>query len=442
MAQTDIVKLTDAQPFQTAYLPFNTIVPSANGLSITFDFYAYGGDGADGISFFIVDGSQPIRAAGGFGGSLGYAPYNDGARNQPGIAGGYLGIGFDEFGSFSNDLEGRNGGPNSVPDAVAVRGSAATNYVYLDGKTLPNGFSLDVPGAGVTREQARRTAKVDLSPTGVLSVKLDLNANGNFTDPGEELINLDAVQRGNGPLPSTLTFGFGASTGALTNIHEVGNFRIKTFAGADIAGNFVPNLVFEDNGGNNTNQSGGAGDDIISTGDGNDRITGQAGNDILVGGNGKDTLSGGAGSDRFYFRGASQRAALRQSTLRVMDKITDFAFNANPAERDLFGLDFDNNLATIEKPRGLFNAGRETGGLAKAVQSAFADKNQKRRGNQALRANEAVFFRLGRRTFLAVNDNKAPFSRTNDLVVEVTGIQFKPGDAGRGALKVADYFVV
>ncbi|XPM54606.1 MAG: hypothetical protein EDM05_043150 [Leptolyngbya sp. IPPAS B-1204] len=54
MAQTDIVKLTDAQPFQTAYLPFNTIVPSANGLSITFDFYAYGGDGADGISFSLL----------------------------------------------------------------------------------------------------------------------------------------------------------------------------------------------------------------------------------------------------------------------------------------------------------------------------------------------------------------------------------------------------
>jgi serralysin len=442
MAQTDIQKLTDAQPNQTAYLPFSTAVSSADGLSITFDFYAYGGTGADGISFFIVDGSQPIKSAGGFGGSLGYAPYIAGTTNQPGVAGGYLGIGLDEFGSYSNGSEGRNGGPGNRPDSVVVRGSVATNYDYLGGNPLPGGQSLDVPGAGATREQAKRSAKVDLSPTGVLSVKLDLNANGIFTDPGEELINIsDLVQR-NGALPSTLTFGFAASTGAQTNVHEVGNFSVKTFGGADIPGRFTPDLVFVDNGNNNNNQSGGAGNDTIITGDGSDRLTGQAGNDVIVGGGGADTLAGGAGGDRFYFRGANRGAALKQSTLRALDKITDFAFNANPAERDLFGLDFDNNLATIEKPRGLFNAGIERGGLLKAARSAYADKNQKKRGNQALKVNEAVFFRLGKRTFLSVNDNKAPFSSANDLLVDVTGIQFKPGDAKQGALKLADYFVV
>lgn len=443
MAQTDIQKLTDARPNQTAFLPFSTAVSSANGLSITFDFYAYGGTGADGISFFIVDGSQPIKSAGGFGGSLGYAPYIVGTNNQPGIAGGYLGIGLDEFGSYSAGSEGRNGGPGNRPDSVVIRGSAATNYVYLEGNSLPNSQSLDVPGAGVTRAQAKRSAKVDLSPAGVLSVKIDLNANGSFTDPGEELIsNLDVVQRGNGPLPATLAFGFAASTGGQTNIHEVGNFSVKTFTGGEIAGRFTPNLVFVDNGNNNNNQSGGAGDDTIITGDGNDNLTGQDGSDTIVGGGGADTLAGGAGGDRFYFRGSNRGAALKQSTLRALDKITDFAFSANPAERDLFGLDFDNNLATVEKPRGLFNAGREKGGLLKAVKSAYADKNQKKRGNQALKVNEAVFFRLGKRTFLSVNDNKAAFSNTNDLLVEVTGIQFKPGDARLGALKLADYFVV
>lgn len=440
----EILRLTEATPNQAAYLVYSTNnnlpVSSANGLSITFDFYMYGGTGADGISFFLVDGNNPIQSAGGFGGSLGYAPYIANDIVQPGIPGGYVGIGLDEFGAFSSNSEGRVGGAGRSPDSIAVRGSAATNYTYLAGTSLP--VSLDNPDPAATRETSKRTARIDLSPTGILSVNVDLNQDGDFLDDGEIPIpSLDLVNSGNGALPTAFNFGFAASTGGQTNIHEVGNFRVSTFNGTPLPGSFSGNLVIVNPSDEPSKPSGGTGDDLIQTGNGNDVLNGNDGNDTLVGGGGADTITGGPGSDRFYFRGASRREALRNSTFNARDRITDFKFS----EGDKFGLDFDNNFATIEKPRGpfMFNSGKERGkNLLKAAQSAYADKDFKKKGNQALRANEALFFRLGSRTYLSVNDGKAAFSRTDDLLADVTGIQFKAGDPKKGALRLADYFVV
>ncbi len=39
-----------------------------------------------------------------------------------GLSGGYVGIGLDEFGNFSDPGEGRNGGPGRDRDSVTVRG--------------------------------------------------------------------------------------------------------------------------------------------------------------------------------------------------------------------------------------------------------------------------------------------------------------------------------
>ena len=58
--------------------------------------------GADGISFFLIDGTATPTKAGGFGGSLGYAQNTSPpAPTIPGIVGGYLGVGLDEFGNYS-----------------------------------------------------------------------------------------------------------------------------------------------------------------------------------------------------------------------------------------------------------------------------------------------------------------------------------------------------
>ncbi|HEY9696204.1 MAG TPA: DUF4347 domain-containing protein [Trichocoleus sp.] len=240
------LRLTNATNNQAAFVLYNTPVRSDAGLRITFDMFQYGGatsdpnipPGADGINFFLLNGATPISTtpvAGAFGGSLGYAQKNT-PTVVPGIAGGYLGIGFDAFGNYARATEGRVGGVaggGQLPDAVTVRGSEATQYGFLTSTgTLP--FSLDVPGAAGTRANSLRRVQVDLDPTGLLSVAMDLNNNNVFTDAGESLISNFNIRSGatgidNGIIPDTFKFGFTAGTGASTNIHEIRNLTVQSF---------------------------------------------------------------------------------------------------------------------------------------------------------------------------------------------------------------------
>ena len=220
------LRLTSAQTDQATFVIYNEAIPSNAGLSITFDLFSYGGTGADGISFFLIDGRESPTVAGGFGGSLGYAPRTT-PINVPGLDGGYVGIGFDEFGNFSAGTEGRIGGPGRRPNSVAIRGSEANNYEYLTGNSnLPG--RIDTPNAA-DREDARRRVNIELDPTGLIDVRMDFNGDNDFTDPGELVINSFNVVEANGsPLPATFKFGFGSSTGNSTNIHEIRTFLIET----------------------------------------------------------------------------------------------------------------------------------------------------------------------------------------------------------------------
>lgn len=415
----DILTLTDSNLFQSSLVLFTKSVPSNQGLSINFDFYAYAGTGGDGISFILLDGSQSPVQSGGYGGSLGYAQRLLDNDFKPGIAGGYLGIGFDEYGAFSEGDEGRVGGTSRRPDSIAVRGSAVNNYAYLTGtESLQQfGLSIDNTAPGANRDNSRRRAQVDLTPTGLLSVRVDFNNDGDFNDPQELAIDSFNVVSANGALPSTIKFGFAGSTGVSTNIHQVGGFQVRTAAGAAVAGEFR--------------------DSLRAGGDSDDQLVGGNQGDVLTGGGGRDTSTGNRGADRFLFSGTTKAAALRTSTLGSLDRITDFT----AAENDRFQLDFDNNLNTQDLPRRLYNAGQQRGNLRRAVQTAYRDTTPRRRGDQALKANEAVFFRHGSKTYLSVNDNKAGFSAQNDLLVDVTGIRFASNDAQRtGALQVRRYF--
>jgi hypothetical protein len=230
------LRLTNNQENQSAFVIYNDTIPSNAGLQITFEFYAYDTAttfGADGISFFLIDGAASPVEAGAFGGSLGYAQRNEDALGNPipeipGLVGGYVGIGFDEFGNFSADTEGRNGGnPTRVPDSVAIRGSEAIDYLFLEGTGSLAG-SIDEP-AETVRDNARRTARVTLTRSGTLSVELDLNNDLDFDDANELVIAPFDLATANGaPLPANLKFGWAASTGGSTNIHEIRNLEIFT----------------------------------------------------------------------------------------------------------------------------------------------------------------------------------------------------------------------
>ncbi|MGV0026371.1 hypothetical protein [Phormidesmis priestleyi] len=217
------LRLTSAGQNQSSFVIFNDPLISNQGLSITFDFFSYGGTGADGFSFFLIDGNQSPTTAGADGGALGYG--SRGSSN-PGLLGGYLGVGFDEFGNFSNPADNSIGGPGVTPDSIAVRGSQASGYKFLTGSgTLPTG--LDV--AGTSRTAARRTARIDISPTGILKVQVDFNGDGDFLDNSESptaLQGYDVAANNVGALPANFKFGFSAATGGSTNIHEIRNLSI------------------------------------------------------------------------------------------------------------------------------------------------------------------------------------------------------------------------
>ncbi|MGS0740361.1 pilus assembly protein [Glaciimonas sp. GG7] len=112
------------------------------GVQVTFSTVTYGGNaysngsqnsGADGIAFFLMDGSKtPLPGA--FGGSLGYS-CSQGKTPADGVNGGYLAVGIDEFGNFSNPGDATASGPGSQPGSIVVRGSgsitgAALNAAY------------------------------------------------------------------------------------------------------------------------------------------------------------------------------------------------------------------------------------------------------------------------------------------------------------------------
>ncbi|WP_373534634.1 DUF4347 domain-containing protein, partial [Microcoleus sp.] len=247
------LRLTSNQQNQSAYVLYNNPISATGGLRVTFDFFAYNrgtvvdpnGDllGADGTSFFLINGTATPTKAGGFGGSLGYASNNSltPALNSEGISGGYLGVGLDEFGNFSEPQPlppirptfGRVGGPGVVQDSIGVRGSESTTYNFL-ANSASVAIGIDNKDA-ITRTEpnTKRSVQITLLPPtstiapNRLTVALDLDGNGTF-DPGETLITIPDLSAVNGAVPPTFKFGFAAATGPNTNIHEINNVLVES----------------------------------------------------------------------------------------------------------------------------------------------------------------------------------------------------------------------
>ncbi|SHL85425.1 T9SS type A sorting domain-containing protein [Hymenobacter psychrotolerans] len=218
------LRLTQATTNQAGYAVDNSSFPATQGFSISFEYFAYGGTnpGADGFSVFLLDGSTQNFNIGASGGSLGYAQ----RTGVPGVSNGYVGIGIDEWGNYSNASEGRNGGINPgnlTPDAVAIRGagngSGADQYPYLTGtQSLP--FSLDVttPRAQNGSADYRRAFIDVIASGGTYRITIRIQH-------GTEVTTTVSNYVVSAP-PSTLRVGFSGATGASTNIHEIRNLQI------------------------------------------------------------------------------------------------------------------------------------------------------------------------------------------------------------------------
>jgi type IV pilus assembly protein PilY1 len=259
---------------------------STQGLHVKFTTESYagnsaGGDGADGISFFLQDASQ-APGIGAVGGSLAYTcthnSYNI-ATSADGLVGAYIGLGIDEYGNFLNQYDNTASGWGPQGNRIGLRGAGNVawswllkNYsnlyqanwtttqqilsVYytcqngyptdfnnnalsstpiLDYAAITNGYSV-LSGVQIANEKASYRGTVtpvtnasygvpityDLKVTagGLLSLTYSYNG-GAFQSV---LANQD-ITAGNGALPAAVRFGFGASTGGGSNIHEIMCFQ-------------------------------------------------------------------------------------------------------------------------------------------------------------------------------------------------------------------------
>lgn len=218
------------------------IFPAAgNYISVEFYHYAYYGTnpGADGIAVTLSDYSIPA-VPGGFGGSLGYAPRNDGNR-PPGFAGGWLGVALDEYGNYQNPTEGRTGGPGFRSQSIGVRGpgKGANGYRWMTGTASnPGGTTIDSRASTTPAPGYLYQVIVDAtrSANGVINVQVNrdsTNKDGSayqslFTPFNAYTEAAYALNQGwiDKLLPDYWKVSFTGSTGGSTNIHEIGGLRI------------------------------------------------------------------------------------------------------------------------------------------------------------------------------------------------------------------------
>lgn len=227
------LRLTNASTQVSTYATLQRLFPGAgNKVIIEFLQYSYGGAGADGMGVVLSDaGQSPV--AGAFGGSLGYAPKQTalgGDVTHEGFAGGWIGIGLDEFGNYSSNTEGRAGGsaPGFTADAVAIRGSGSgyTGYAYLRGSgTLAPGVD---SAASATPAPGHKYRIIVDHSDGVhawSSVERDTTGTGNSY--GFVVPVFDAkAESGQAAVPAYWNLSYTGATGGSANIHEIDSLQV------------------------------------------------------------------------------------------------------------------------------------------------------------------------------------------------------------------------
>jgi Putative Ig domain/Bacterial lectin len=232
----------------------STSVPTSQGLDVTFNSYQYGGGspGADGIAFVLaaVDPANPVTPSviGQSGGALGYSAQSS---NQTGLSHGYLGVGIDAFGNFSNKFEGTGcTDPANIaqrmPGQVVVRGPGNGTVGYC---ALQSSAATATSPALALRAATRAASLVPVEVVYNPSSSSVTTASGLVVPAGDYDVTftpvggtartlvgtLPVVPAGIYPaswvnangFPKQLAFGWVASTGSVTDFHEIDNAMVS-----------------------------------------------------------------------------------------------------------------------------------------------------------------------------------------------------------------------
>ena len=262
------LQLTPYQYWHSGYAIVDIPFSSQFGIRASFEYFSYGpfdraterAVPADGISFFMFDADRPIDI-GYLGGSLAYAPYIDldGTELQPGIAGGYVGIGFDERGNFGVGTLNQDNSLwlKGLPNTITIRGPETSNYdvlerfvtnrsrdtdgiEYLPSNPEPQWFDIDNISSIRTidcNQPGYRKVFIELTPNGLggYDIKIDMLVND---EDGLQLVSFPPI---NYPYaaPERLKIGFAGSTGYGRNNHEIRNVTVNV---ADISAALLPQV--------------------------------------------------------------------------------------------------------------------------------------------------------------------------------------------------------
>ena len=275
----DGLQLTPDTTVQRGGVVYGSSVPTQEGLDATFNAYQWGGNGADGIDFFLaaVNPADPtVPTLGPAGGHLGYS---GSTANPPGegASHGYLGFGLDAYGNYGSTsfsgsgctAEGATAGQaGRAPNSLDVRGpgNAETGYCVLASTygddlsgslTSSHGVSVEVainPSSSALSTASGLTVpagswKVAVNTAGVnsqgatcggsvwcLSGSLPSASSSACTsDSGNGKIpagTIPCTWLGSNGVPDQLSFGFTGSTGGSKDYHVVNTVKVSTFTGA------------------------------------------------------------------------------------------------------------------------------------------------------------------------------------------------------------------
>lgn len=222
--QNGRLRLTQNVTNQATSATFQRLFPGASNLvTIEFDQFAYktsGTSGADGMAVVLSDATQTPQP-GAFGGPLGYG-FKTGFSGFSGFAGGWLGVGLDEYGNYAN--EGGNYNLGSRPQAVSIRGSGSgtSGYNYLAGTGSNLSPPVDSGTNGNRPHRYRITVDSRTAGSSLAKVERDTGSGyGTLVGP----INM-ASQAGQAAVPANFLLSLTGSTGSVTNYHEIDNVRI------------------------------------------------------------------------------------------------------------------------------------------------------------------------------------------------------------------------
>jgi hypothetical protein len=225
-----VLRLTGNSRQQSGFVLYTKPLDAAQGLDISFNMYQYDTTtdrgGADGIGFVLINGADSPTVAGDPGGWLGYR----------GLEGAYLGVGFDEWGNFSNRALWGSGPDRLVPDSIVVRGARSAGYPYIIGVRTPR-MGID---DSRDRGDARRHVVIKISTSGIMTVSVDF---GHDRTREVRDLDLDNVP-GQPALPPTIKFGFTAATGDDTAVHEISDLVINALR-PDLRTTIVPQGTFQ-----------------------------------------------------------------------------------------------------------------------------------------------------------------------------------------------------